>query len=1411
MSVLISAMNPALRLISTFDGRVKVYIDDSKFAGLTGAPLSGCDAGSIKSVSLFVKQSEKPFNFWSNTLNGPECTYSDDGVLRIVSEVAIAAPLEKPAKYDATFTLNYLATSKSFTGSFTVVGDMITPTITDISQGSSVGTSLNLKISPNSFEGLNHFITDELSKVTIVKDGAMLAEVGYNPKGVYAVSGLVLNQEYSFAVIMKSSEGYLSEISATVKGTSVNTPDAEVSTSKSGASGDYFINTAPVSRGALSAGATDAERNIDYLTHLDVYAYVHAADDLLVATVPFSMYTKIGTVQRVLDTANKNSSIPAAQIRVEGAFNGCLVRHFARASNGYGQGKAVEGIAFRVEGAVSAPAVLCTLLGSHKYEIAVQPGAAVAGYTLIGHKVEVKARSASSWGTSVGSFAELTDAKDTWSIASGIAHLRAIEKVTSSGVTGKSDVVSHKAVSKVNFQLTTVGAFDVRVRSIYELTRELEQVALGSVVLGSDLRLKTSDRYLVYGDADTVFADATTGKSILADSANSEYALVENVATVTAISPSAWASAHLAEFVSASGDSATYSMSMTKFDLGSLSENGVAYTYDTHSVKYSIMKKCVYPQYAEIASLEGSFFDQGTLKKQFIVARGEKSEVGVQLSVYSQVGKLVAQSAVSTLLHSLIPSGQGAYSGLAVMTHADQGVVDYPEALEVGADVKSVLNRANAVTLASANSCHARIAMEGSADASEDARMNHPAFLAAGWLRDTKIYKLDDEGKEIVLKIDNTSANLAGTVSTDTLVTRTFNELNKPERSFLVHTLTGLEAMKSHSFTVHRDWKKGLEILVDTEPITFTVTPTIAVQKRLVAFVAGDGAVNCSFDKDTSAAAVAAEKNIEAQLKAIKALGGVFNAVLVKNQDGKYDQVDQSSSAHFTSPIANGPRILSSRAQYLNPNFGAEYNIDERWVMSATTDPVTKHFGPGPNQLHATVESVKLTQAMKDSSNTTATVGAHGCLFTFGKPDADHKVTLRAVFDDANHPEADSHADIDLGLTGTKKFYTHQEIRTALGLTSHAHYYGQGVTFLIGHLEITNSVESLPKALFHMPKGLTTFGAADFKVVSGAKQLTIKYNVTDEEAIEEDYAGNSEIPATITYIESVTEHRQTHRVADLTSANGVVIGGLSDSRTYAISVTIDSQSDALALGSWSPAGSPNAVENLKVEQVVNEATHLKVTFEASKNNGEYDGVTPSYKAYVSTLKDGVTRYLSDATGGLFAAPSAGKYGFSVVSASPTMLTHLTAGSEYDVEIESTFVGTDNNSNQVVSALKTDVIPCAYPVIKDFRLDVKNQQARLIVDLKGAILLNLILLANNGSVLSFKAEEFRVAQLAALSKSTQYLALNIDLSKTPGITNVAVIAASSKGAIMAAANSDQGSAARANNDTVYNDVLKWTNI
>jgi hypothetical protein len=65
----------------------------------------------------------------------------------------------------------------------------------------------------------------------------------------------------------------------------------------------------------------------------------------------------------------------------------------------------------------------------------------------------------------------------------------------------------------------------------------------------------------------------------------------------------------------------------------------------------------------------------------------------------------------------------------------------------------------------------------------------------------------------------------------------------------------------------------------------------------------------------------------------------VFNAVLVQDKDDntKYNQLEQSSSAYFTSAIENGIYTIASRAQYLSPNFGKDYSADTQYVMSTQT------------------------------------------------------------------------------------------------------------------------------------------------------------------------------------------------------------------------------------------------------------------------------------------------------------------------------------------------------------------------------------------------------------------------------------------------------------------------------------------
>ena len=1122
--------------------------------------------------------------------------------------------------------------------------------------------------------------------------------------------------------------------------------------------------------------------------------------------------------------------------------------------------KELEGKTTVLSATVSKPAVSCSSLGGKKYQIAVQAGAVIPGYTLIAYKVTT---------TQAGAFSELNGATDILGVSTTTeVYLDAIEKVTSSNVLNQADIVSFKTVSKVNFLLTGSAAFAVSAVGIYEITTQLKQLLpLGSEVSGADLRLKeavwpatqtwpagtgstaptdaSKRQTLVYGPADKVFADAgynayvpavppstnyvvATSKSILDGDKQSAAATTESIVPVADITDAGWTPLPAAEFVSASGANATYKMSMAKFAIGGVTENGVACSYATHTAKHSILKKNKYSEYEEIRLFYGSDLDQARVSAQFDVPCGQRSLVGVQVSLYNQLGKLIAQSPIVDVAEALIPSGDGAYSGLTVMSHGDQGAVAYPAANTEGADFKWVLNRD--ATGFAADKCKVRIAFETSTREvtavvnnvsttttthypTKDAHMNDPEFRDANWFKDTRIYKLNENGEEIKTK------NLALTP-----VHKEFAELGKPVRGFNVYTLDeDLNAMESYSFKVHRDWKKLIsgsvannnavyEKLTDTKPITVTITPTIAVQKPLVAYVASDGALTSSFEKDTAAT----EVNQAAQLKAINIQGGILNAVLVKKGD-KYEQIDQSSSANFTSAIENGTYTIASRAQYLSPNFGKPYSADTQYVMSAQTLDSSAKFGPGPAQLDASVVSAIDTHVLTNASN-------HGCLFTWPELASKCTVIIRAVFNDPTDANADAYAELASGLMGTQKFIKHADILASanLGITA-AQYYKHGVEFLVVQEHVDDSVTpsivtySQPKALFHMPKGVTTFVAGDFDVVSGPSQLTIKYNKTLDTEVYPDFAGHSIVPATITYAgDNVTREI---KVADITSANGIVISGLSDLHNYTISIAIDGQvgadgkPTAIALGganvTFSPAALPNAVVNLKVETVVvstgvtaaQAAEKLKVIFAASPSskNGAYTAA-PTNKAYVySTLSNGDKQYVTNTAGATSADRAAIKervaqVGTAASGSTPassdyapaydrayssfltgTVLSGLTTGTLYHVEIESTFT-LAGHSDQLVSAFASNTASCA-PTIIDFRFDSKNSVANLIVDLNGAKLNTLLLLGNNGSVANINLANAAVAQSEAIRNGTN---VNLNIAVPAGSTNVAVIVANSQG-------------------------------
>ena len=1381
----------ALQLTATLDGFVKVLIDDSPAAGShfgsTGA-LAGCNSATITSVSLLVAQKAAPFKVFSNALNSiDECTYSYDNVSRIISEVSTLTAVPKYADYNVTLTLNFGTSSQLVSGLVSVLGDPITPTISaPIAQGSAPGTSLKLKLSPNSYEGLPVILTgrepvaaigqvgqagyvpavtevpSSISKVIIFKDGVALpTEREYAYDGIYEISGLTADVEYSFAVQMKTTQGFVSDVSPSVTGTPVLTPSlAGAVVGSSGSNGDYNVLVAAESRAKLGVvGATDAQIKTDQLTQIDVYAYEHAADEINAhtATVLESAYRLIGTIKASVD-ADGISSTPATMLRIAGAYNGRHVRLMSKASNGHGQGASKHADAVRVMGAVSAPTVSYSLLGSNKYQMTVQPGAAVTGYTLIGYKV-------------TSSAAGLFSGSDVLKSDTTTAYLRAIEKVTSSGVAGKADVVSSKVSSQVTFAMTAnplPSNFNIEARGIYEKTVELTQVLpLGSVVLGKDLRLATQDQKLMYDEKITnaavaterVFADAGAGKSILVDADVTSDAASKDKVPVLAVA--VWTPAAAAEFVSASGDKATFKISMNKY----LSSNAdIAY-----NVKYTILtakqtnQALSDPVFVEQLTFNGNYLDAARVSANIEVARGERTLVQVRVSEYDGLD-MIKQSVAVPIAAALTVVGQGAYSGLAIMSNAEQSAVVFPLT-----DVRSVLNFA--ATGASATTCLADIALESKGIQDTKMVYNH---LASGWSKNTKIYLLNADGT----KTEQIATHRSG----EFIVT------GQDTRNFDVFALDGLEAMKSYSYEIHRHWVKGTgasqETLYDAAPITVTIVPTIAVQKRAVKFFAADGLLNSAFELTN-----ATELNGDNQLTAIKALGGVFNAVLMKNVAGKYDELDKSSSARFASVVTQkGIHFLASCAQYLNPNFGALYSIDNQYVKSAQTADAEVYFGAVPETL----------------SPVTVTSDKDGCLVSWPELAAGRSVDVYAHFDDVSFADKDVWEKLNTAAVTANKFLiTHATLKLALGL-SFAQYFS-GVTFMVVQKDAATAGESLPAAIFHMPVDKTTFAADDFAVASGAKQLTIKYNKMGEsnkELMSEDFAGNKLIPATITYKDS-NNIIATLKVADITSANGVVISGLDDAMLYTISIAIDGQLAALALsGSHSPAAAPKAVSDLKVANTSD--TSLTVTFAAASSNGDY--AAPTYSMYVTKGLKYVT-----SNGSLLDARTV--WSSSTVVNNSTgvtgiALTGLTAGSLYTVEIESIFAATGGNSAQKASAFAS-AAPSVKPDIKDFRVNGKNNLATMIVDLKGAKLNTCLLLTNSGSVLNIDLAGAAVHQSNAISNRTN---AHLSIALPAGVTSAVAIVANSNGCHMAGHPTNvQGVAGITDTGSLYNAVTNWVNL
>ena len=331
-----------------------------------------------------------------------------------------------------------------------------------------------------------------------------------------------------------------------------------------------------------------------------------------------------------------------------------------------------------------------------------------------------------------------------------------------------------------------------------------------------------------------------------------------------------------------------------------------------------------------------------------------------------------------------------------------------------------------------------------------------------------------------------------------------------------------------------------------------------------------------------------------------------------------------------------------------------------------------------------------------------------------------------------------------------------------LGLTR-TQYYTKGAKFLAVQTDAISGA-SLPVAALHMPVGQTSFGASDFTVSSGAKQLTIKYNVTDEEARNTDFAGNKLIGATISYKDTSGIVVTKKPVADITAADGVSILNLDEAKSYTISIAIDGQTTDLPLGDYSPAAAPNAVASLKADGST--GGQLTVSFTASINNGEYKDVTPTYKSFVYTVNsDGSKKYVASQNG-------------ITRTTNSFVVSSLDTGVQYTVEIESTFAKTGDNTEQKVSAYAQGT-PRSLPTIKDFSLDGANKTATLIVDLKGAILNTVLLLTNTGSVLnmSLASAGVALAQSNAIRDSSK---LYLSMSVPAGVTNAVAIVANSQG-------------------------------
>ena len=892
---------------------------------------------------------------------------------------------------------------------------------------------------------------------------------------------------------------------------------------------------------------------------------------------------------------------------------------------------------------------------------------------------------------------------------------------------------------------------------------------------------------------------------------------ISTVRTATPGSGAVWdlsLNAPSATFVSATDAAATFDISMPSYA-------DSAHSDAKYTVEYSVWTKNPYTasfDYVKQQSIFRKGTDQSRVSVPISVPRGQKTLWGVRVAVFDGVAK-VAESALSgraianasAAVYSLIPIGKGAYNGLAIMTQADQGIINFPTTT-AKPDVRSIFNRTTSVAGSTGfvvdASCQIQLALGTSLQSQtgsfllKDSNMDNNSLYDAsfnaspGFTKAIRFRALDEDGVEI-----------ASDITTFLRVDASFNELNKDPRYFDLYTIrNNFAAMKSYTINVYRDLTNSTtgEKILDVAPSKFTVTPAVPFNARKYEPVAGNGVLNNSFELIPGT--VSTEVNGDKQKKAINAQGGLLNTVFVRNFDGTHTEIASNSAANFTSVTSlKGPQQLDSGIKYRNPSYGKTYNINDEWVVSLLSGPEQQvYFGAVPETLSGvTVESVKLTEAIKDGSLTSGT--GYGVLISWPKLATGRTVSIAASFDDLTFNDDEEWQELQTGLTGTKWFISHADVMTSAYL-SYADYYGQGVTFLVSQVDPAAG-KSLPKAVFLMPVGQTAFANGDFDVISGANQITIKYNKTlasDLDARNQDFAGNYEIPATITYMDvSSRQQGPPLTVADITTGNGIVLSDLEDSRSYIISAFINGNVDpSFNLTSTnagiSPANPPKAVSNLKVTPALDGSLNLVYT--ASVDNGEYASVTPTNLVFVTTYVKSVKMYVRpDLT------LTDTRTSFASTSGGTSVLRGLTKGTLYYFEVESTFT-LNGHSAQKVSAYAS-ATPCVAPLIVDFRVDAKNLKAFALLTHGGSPVSTLAVFPKGAEgATSMVKLDTNVPLL--LESQSKYGTVCLSFDLPAGTTNAVALVGNSQGIHMAAAPESQFSSSSADSKSavVYSSAV-----